>query len=129
MVNLSADNNVFGGFVGGSGVTYWGNITGNIDNQIDLIERLCHIYEITLNPNSWEFSDTYNMYVQPSNIEKIKSTDYVTAYIKLNDTKEIAEKEVFFWNKTEKIAVFDGYIVTYISDEAPDIDLNIVLKT
>lgn len=130
MVYLSADNNVFGGFVsGGSGSAYWGSITGNIDNQTDLIERLCHVYEITLNSNSWEFLSSSNMYVQTSSIPKIKSTDYVVAYIKFSDNKAISEKEASYWNKIEKIAVFDGYIETYVNDEAPDIALNVVLKT
>lgn len=128
MVNLSADNNVFGGFVGGAGVTYWGNITGNIDNQIDLIERLSHTYEVALSTNSWEFSDTYNMYVQTSSIQDIKASDNVVAYIKFSDNKVTSEKEATYWNKIEKISVFDGYITAYI-EELPDITLNIILKT
>lgn len=128
VVNLSADNNVFGGFVGGSGVTYWGNITGNIDNQIDLIERLSHAYEVALIPNNWEFSDTYNMYVQTSIIQNIKTSDNVVAYIKFSDNKTTSEKEATYWNKIEKISVFDGYITAYI-EELPDITLNVVLKT
>lgn len=125
---MSADNNVFGGFVGGSGVTYWGNITGNIDNQIDLIERLSHAYEVALSPNNWEFSDTYNMYVQTSIIQNIKTSDNVVAYIKFSDNKTTSEKEATYWNKIEKISVFDGYITAYI-EELPDITLNVVLKT
>ncbi len=126
---MSADNNVFGGFVGGSGVTYWGNITGNIDNQIDLIERLSHVYEVTLSTNSWEFSDTYNMYVQTSSIQDIKASDNVVAYIKFSDNKVTSEKEATYWNKIEKITVLDGYIETYINDDAHDITLNVILKT
>ena len=126
---LNADNNVFGGYgSGGSGNVYWGAITGNIDNQTDLIERLCHVYEVTLNPNDWEFVSGSNMYVQTSSVPKIKSTDYVVAYIKFSDTKTVSEKETSYWNKIEKIAVFDGYIVTYIN-ESPDTTLNVVLKT
>ena len=126
---MSADNNVFGGYgSGGSGNVYWGNITGNIDNQTDLIERLCHVYKVTLNPNDWEFLSGSNMYVQTSSVPKIKSTDYVVAYIKFSDTKTVSEKEASYWNKIEKIAVFDGYIVTYIN-ESPDTTLNVVLKT
>lgn len=128
VINLSADNNVFGGFVGGSGVTYWGNITGNIDNQIDLIERLSHAYEVALSPNNWEFSDTYNMYVQTSIIQNIKASDSVVAYIRFSDNKVTSKKEATYWNKIEKISVFDGYITAYI-EELPDITLNVVLKT
>ncbi len=125
---MRADNNVFG--ISGSGNSaYWGGITGNIDNQTDLIERLCHVYEITLNSNSWEFLSSSNMYVQTSSIPKIKSTDYVVAYIKFSDNKAISEKEASYWNKIEEIAVFDGYIETYINDVAPNIALNVVLKT
>ena len=127
---MNADNNVFGGYgSGGSGNVYWGAITGNIDNQTDLIERLCHVYEVTLNPNDWEFLSGSNMYVQTSSVPEIKSTDYVVAYIKFSDTKTVSEKETSYWNKIEKIAVFDGYIVTYINDESPDTTLNLVLKT
>lgn len=126
---MSADNNVFGGFVsGGSGSAYWGNITGNIDNQIDLIERLSHIYEVTLIPNNWEFSSGDNLYVQTISIPEIKESNYVVAYIKFSDTKTTSEKEANYWNKIEKIAVFDGYITAYI-EELPDITLNIILKT
>ena len=129
MVYLSADNNVFGGFVSGdSGNAYWGNITGNIENQTDLIERLCHVYEVTLDSNNWEFLSDSDMYAQTSSVPKIKSTDYVVAYIKFSDNKVVSEKEAFYWNKIEKIAVFDGYIVTYIN-ESPDITFNVVLKT
>ncbi len=126
---MRADNNVFGTSGSGGSGAYWGGITGNIDNQSDLVERLCHVYEVTLSPNNWDFSSSDNLYVQTISIPEIKESNYVVAYIKLNNTKEIAEKEVFFWNKIEKIAVFDGYIVTYISDEAPDIALNVFLKT
>lgn len=126
---MNADNNVFGGYgSGGSGNVYWGAITGNIDNQTDLIERLCHVYEVTLNPNDWEFLSGSNMYVQTSSVPKIKSTDYVVAYIKFSDNKTVSEKETSYWNKIEKMAVFDGYIVTYIN-ESPDTTLNVVLKT
>ena len=126
---MSADNNVFGGFVsGGSGGAYWGGITGNIDNQSDLVERLCHIYEVTLIPNNWEFSSGDNLYVQTISIPEIKESNYVVAYIKFSDTKTTSEKEANYWNKIEKIAVFDGYITAYI-EELPDITLNIILKT
>ena len=129
VVYLSADNNVFGGFVsGGSGGAYWGGITGNIDNQSDLVERLCHIYEVTLIPNNWEFSSGDNLYVQTISIPEIKESNYVVAYIKFSDTKTTSEKEANYWNKIEKIAVFDGYITAYI-EELPDITLNIILKT
>ena len=87
------------------------------------------MYEVTLNPNDWEFLSGSNMYVQTSSVPKIKSTDYVVAYIKFSDTKTVSEKETSYWNKIEKIAVFDGYIVTYINDESPDTTLNVVLKT
>ena len=127
---MSADNNVFGGFVsGGSGGAYWGGITGNIDNQSDLVERLCHVYEVTLIPNNWEFSSGDNLYVQTISIPEIKESNYVVAYIKFSDNKATSEKEASYWNKIEKIAVFDGYIETYVNDEAPDIALNVVLKT
>ena len=66
--------------------------------------------------------------LQTSSVPKIKSTDYVVAYIKFSDTKTVSEKEASYWNKIEKIAVFDGYIVTYIN-ESPDTTLNVVLKT
>lgn len=59
---MRADNNVFGANdSGGSGGAYWGGITGNIDNQIDLIDRLSHTFEVVLNPNNWEHSDIDNM--------------------------------------------------------------------
>ena len=126
VVNLIADNNVFGGH--GSSNAYWGNITGNIDNQTDLIERLSHTYEVALSPNNWEFSDTYNMYVQTSRIQDIMASDNVVAHIKFSDNKITSEKEATYWNEIEKISVFDGYITVYI-EEQPDITLNIVLKT
>ena len=127
MVNLSADNNVFG--ISGSGNSaYWGGITGNIDNQTDLIDRLSHIFEVVLNPNNWEYSDLDDMYVQTSSVQNIKTSDSVVAYIKFSDNKVTSEKEATYWNEIEKIAVFDGYITTYI-EELPDITLNIVLKT
>ena len=127
---MNADNNVFGGYgSGSSGRIYWGNIIGDIDNQSDLIKRLCHVYEVALNPNDWELSDTYNMYVQTSSMQDIKASDSVVAYIKFSDSKVISEKEASYWNKIEKIAVFDGYIKTYINDDAPNITLNVILKT
>ena len=127
MVCLRADNNVFG--ISGSGNSaYWGGITGNIDNQTDLIDRLSHTFEVVLNPNNWEYSDLDDMYVQTSSVQNIKTGDSVVAYIKFSDNKLTAEKEATYWNEIEKIAVFDGYITTYI-EELPDITLNIVLKT
>lgn len=127
MVCLRADNNVFG--ISGSGNSaYWGGITGNIDNQTDLIDRLSHTFEVVLNPNNWEYSDLDDMYVQTSSVQNIKTSDSVVAYIKFSDNKVISEKEATYWNEIEKIAVFDGYITTYI-EELPDITLNIVLKT
>ena len=127
---MRADNNVFGtSGSGGSGGAYWGGITGNIDNQSDLVERLCHVYEATLTPNNWEFSSGDNLYVQTISIPEIKESNYVVAYIKFSDNKATSEKEASYWNKIEKIAVFDGYIETYVNDEAPDIALNVVLKT
>lgn len=129
MVCLRADNNVFGtSGSGGSGGAYWGGITGNIDNQSDLVERLCHVYEATLTPNNWEFSSGDNLYVQTISIPEIKESNYVVAYIRFSDNKATSEKEANYWNKTDKIAVFDGYITAYI-EELPDITLNIVLKT
>lgn len=126
---MRADNNVFGtSGSGGSGGAYWGGITGNIDNQSDLVERLCHVYEATLTPNNWEFSSGDNLYVQTISIPEIKESNYVVAYIKFSDNKATSEKETNYWNKTDKIAVFDGYITAYI-EELPDITLNIVLKT
>lgn len=127
MVCLRADNNVFG--ISGSGNSaYWGGITGNIDNQTDLIDRLSHTFEVVLNPNNWEYSDLDDMYVQTSSVQNIKTSDSVVAYIKFSDNKVTSEKEATYWNEIEKIAVFDGYITTYI-EELPDITLNIVLKT
>lgn len=127
MVCLRADNNVFG--ISGSGNSaYWGGITGNIDNQTDLIDRLSHTFEVVLNPNNWEYSDLDDMYVQTSSVQNIKTSDSVVAYIKFSDNKVASEKEATYWNEIEKIAVFDGYITTYI-EELPDITLNIVLKT
>lgn len=127
MVCLRADNNVFG--ISGSGNSaYWGSITGNIDNQTDLIDRLSHTFEVVLNPNNWEYSDLDDMYVQTSSVQNIKTSDSVVAYIKFSDNKVTSEKEATYWNEIEKIAVFDGYITTYI-EELPDITLNIVLKT
>ncbi len=129
MVYLNADNNVFGKCgSGSSGSVYWGNITGDIDSQTDLIERLCHVYEVTLNPNNWEFSSGDNLYIQTSSIQDIKANDNVVAYIRFSDNKVTSEKEANYWNKIEKITVFDGYITTYI-EEQPDITLNVVLKT
>ncbi len=127
MVCLRADNNVFGTSSSDSGA-YWGGITGNIDNQTDLIERLSHVYEVALNPNDWIFSSGDNLYIQTSNIQNIKASDSVVAYIRFSDNKVISEKEASYWNKIEKIAVFDGYITAYI-EELPDITLNVVLKT
>ena len=127
MVCLRADNNVFGTSSSGSGA-YWGGITGNIDNQSDLVERLCHVYEVALNPNDWIFSSGDNLYIQTSNIQNIKASDSVVAYIKFSDNKVISEREASYWNKIEKIAVFDGYITAYI-EELPDITLNVILKT
>ncbi len=127
MVYLRADNNVFG--ISGSGNSaYWGGITGNIDNQTDLIDRLSHTFEVVLNPNNWEYSDLDDMYVQTSSVQNIKTSDSVVAYIKFSDNKVTSEKEATYWNEIEKITVFDGYITTYI-EELPDITLNIVLKT
>ena len=124
---MRADNNVFG--ISGSGNSaYWGGITGNIDNQTDLIDRLNHTFEVVLNPNNWEYSDLDDMYVQTSSVQNIKTSDSVVAYIKFSDNKVASEKEATYWNEIEKIAVFDGYITTYI-EELPDITLNIVLKT
>ena len=124
---MRADNNVFG--ISGSGNSaYWGGITGNIDNQTDLIDRLSHTFEVVLNPNNWEYSDLDDMYVQTSSVQNIKTSDSVVAYIKFSDNKVASEKEATYWNEIEKIAVFDGYITTYI-EELPDITLNIVLKT
>ena len=130
MVYLNADNNVFGGYCSGSsGSVYWGNIIGDIDNQTDLIERLGHVYEVMLIPNNWEFSDTHNMYIQTSSVLNIRASDNITAYIKFSDNKVTSEKEATYWNKIEKITVLDGYIETYINDDAPDITLNVILKT
>jgi len=127
VVYLRADNNVFG--ISGSGNSaYWGGITGNIDNQTDLIDRLSHTFEVVLNPNNWEYSDLDDMYVQTSSVQNIKTSDSVVAYIKFSDNKVTSEKEATYWNEIEKITVFDGYITTYI-EELPDITLNIVLKT
>lgn len=124
---MRADNNVFG--ISGSGNSaYWGGITGNIDNQTDLIDRLSHTFEVVLNPNNWEYSDLDDMYVQTSSVQNIKTSDSVVAYIKFSDNKVTSEKEATYWNEIEKITVFDGYITTYI-EELPDITLNIVLKT
>lgn len=128
MVCLRADNNVFGTSGSGSGA-YWGGITGNIDNQSDLVERLCHVYEVTLTPNNWEFSSGDNLYVQTISISEIKESNYVVAYIKFSGNKTTSEKETNYWNKIEKISVFDGYIEIYINDEVPDITLNVALKT
>ena len=125
MVYLRADNNVFG--ISGNSA-YWGGITGNIDNQTDLIDRLSHTFEVVLNPNNWEYSDLDDMYVQTSSVQNIKTSDSVVAYIKFSDNKVTSEKEATYWNEIEKITVFDGYITTYI-EELPDITLNIVLKT
>ena len=86
------------------------------------------MYEVTLDSNNWAFLSDSDMYAQTSSVPKIKSTDYVVAYIKFSDNKVVSEKEAFYWNKIEKIAVFDGYIVTYIN-ESPDITFNVVLKT
>lgn len=68
------------------------------------------------------------MYVQTSIIQNIKTSDNVVAYIKFSDNKTTSEKEATYWNKIEKISVFDGYITAYI-EELPDITLNVVLKT
>ena len=124
---MRADNNVFG-ISGSDNSAYWGGITGNIDNQTDLIDRLSHTFEVVLNPNNWEYSDLDDMYVQTSSVQNIKTSDSVVAYIKFSDNKVTSEKEATYWNEIEKIAVFDGYITTYI-EELPDITLNIVLKT
>ena len=128
MVCLRADNNVFGTSGSGGSGAYWGGITGNIDNQTDLIDRLSHTFEVVLNPNNWEYSDLDDMYVQTSSVQNIKTSDSVVAYIKFSDNKVTSEKEATYWNEIETIAVFDGYITTYI-EELPDITLNIVLKT
>lgn len=128
MVNLSADNNVFGGYgSGGSGSPYWGNITGNIDNQTDLIERLRRTYEVVLNPNDWELQGNDNTYVQTRNVPGIKAEDNVTAYINFSDEEETSKKESLCWNNLDKISVFDGHIKAYIKDSAPEIPLNTFL--
>lgn len=128
MVNLSADNNVFGGFAGEkSGDAVWGDISGNIDNQTDLIERLIRTYKVVLNPNGWELHGNDNIYVQTRNVPGIKAEDNVAAYINFSDEEETSKKESLCWNNLDKISVFDGYIKAYIKGSAPEIPLNIFL--
>ena len=125
---MSADNNVFGGFTGEkSGSAVWGDISGNIDNQTDLIERLSRTYKVVLKSNDWDLPSNDNIYVQTRSVPGIKAEDNVTAYINFSEEKGTAEKEEIYWNNLDKISVFDGYIKAYIRGSAPEIPLNTFL--
>lgn len=125
---MSADNNVFGGFTGEkSGDAVWGDISGNIDNQTDLIERLSRTYKVVLKSNDWDLPINDNIYVQTRSVPGIKAEDNVTAYINFSEEKGTAEKEEIYWNNLDKISVFDGYIKAYIRGSAPEIPLNTFL--
>ena len=125
---MSADNNVFGGFVGEkSGGAVWGDISGNIDNQTDLIERLSRTYKVVLKSNDWDLPSNYNIYVQTRSVPGIKAEDNVAAYINFSDEEETSKKESLCWNNLDKISVFDGYIKAYIRGSAPEIPLNTFL--
>ena len=78
---MSADNNVFGGFTGEkSGSAVWGDISGNIDNQTDLIERLSRTYKVVLKSNDWDLPSNYNIYVQTRSVPGIKAEDNAAVY-------------------------------------------------
>lgn len=156
---MSGDCNIYGGFVAGSGEgtsdAVWGDITGNISNQKDLmaklekkvdkeenkglssndftnenkekLDKLNTIFEFSLSPDSWELFNN-DIYTQKVFLESIKSSDTVVADISLSSDMELATKEYECWSRITKIEINDGNIKPYYRGEIPDISLNIKIK-
>lgn len=156
---MGGDINVFGGFVSNSGSssdTYWGDIKGNIESQIDLsnvlenkmdkqenkglstndytnedkekLGKLNTVILVALLPENWDYAGTDNTYYQDTVISDIESTDNVEVYISLSSNESIATKEEFYWNNINRITTNDGFIRTYINGDIPDVTLNIKVK-
>ncbi len=156
---MSGDCNIYGGFVAGSGGgtsdAVWGDITGNISNQKDLmrelekkvdkeenkglssndftnknkekLDKLNTIFEFSLSPDSWElFND--NIYTQIAYLEAIRANDTAIAEMSFSEDEILCQKELEYWSNIFKIEIFDGYIKTYLIEKIPDISLNIRIK-
>lgn len=156
---MSGDCNIYGGFVAGSGGgtsdAVWGDITGNISNQKDLmrefekkvdkeenkglssndftdkdqekLNKLNTIFTFSLSPDRWElFND--NIYTQIAYLEAIKTNDTAVAEICLSKDGVLSQKELEYWSNIFKIELCDGYIKTYLKGEIPDISLQIRIK-
>lgn len=156
---MSGDCNIYGGFVAGSGGgttdAVWGDITGNISNQKDLmaklekkvdkeenkglssndftnknkekLDKLNTIFEFSLSPDRWElFND--NIYTQIAYLEAIRANDTAVAEMSFSEDEILCQKELEYWSSIFKIELCDCYIKTYVTEKIPDISLNIRIK-
>ncbi|KAK8834358.1 hypothetical protein M9Y10_031322 [Tritrichomonas musculus] len=133
----------------------WGNITGNILNQKDLMEKFDSKIDkiegkglssndftnemqdklISVNKNYlisvdkvWSnFSE--NMYMQVIPVNGIKEKDIAMVCIELSDDEALADKELQVWNRVTRIIINNGSITAYIKGKMPDVSIKIRIKT
>ena len=97
------------------------------DEDKEKLNKLNHIFEISLSPDRWGLLDG-DIYMQKVSVQSIKSTDTAVAEISLSNDNTLSQKEQEYWSNITKIELCDGFIKAYLQGTIPDITLNIRIK-
>lgn len=119
------------------GAATWGEITGDITNQLDLNTKLDEIttelstkatttmFQVTLPVLGWSRTIPYTQDVE---IEEILATDDPIADVILSDTMDIAINQSNSWSCVSKITTYDGGITVTCFEDKPETDIQVKLK-
>jgi hypothetical protein len=110
------------------GAATWGEITGDITNQLDLNTKLDEItadFQVTLPVLGWSRTIPYTQDVE---VEGILATDDPIADVILSDTMDIAINQSNSWSCISKITTYDGGITVTCFEDKPETDIQVKLK-